>query len=74
MRILDTSYPLVVESAGVGVILGPTHWKSGVSVTPAGRVAEQMRVRESPAMMGEEGEEKRENMAGSRDQKYKNGC
>ena len=59
MRILDTSCPLVVGEAGVGVTPGPTHWMSGVPVTPAGRVTEQMRVRESPATMGEEGEEER---------------
>ena len=65
MRTLDTSYPLVVWEAGVGVTPGPTHWKSGVPVTPAGRVIEQVRVRESPAMMGEEGEEDREMVVGS---------
>ena len=60
MRTLDTSCPLVVGAAGVGVTPGPTHWKSGVPVTPAGRVIEQVRVRESPATMGEGGEEVRE--------------
>ena len=63
MRTLDTSCPLVVGAAGVGITPGPTHWKSGVPVTPAGRVIEQVRVRESPAMMGEEGEEEREMVA-----------
>ena len=46
--------------AGVGVTPDPSHWKSGVPVTPAGRVTEQVRVTDSPAMMGEEGEEERE--------------
>ena len=68
MRTLDTSCPLVVELAGIGVTPGPCHWKSGVPVTPAGRVTEQVRVTESPTMMGEEGEEEREMVVGSRDQ------
>ena len=55
----------MVGEAGVGVTPGPSHWKSGVPVTPAGRVTEQVRVRESPARMGEEGEEVREMVAGS---------
>ena len=62
MRTLDTSCPLV-GAAGVGVTPGPSHWKSGVPVTPAGRVTEQVRVRESPATMGEEGEEESEMVA-----------
>ena len=65
MRTLDTSFPLVMGEAGVGVTPGPSHWKSGVPVTPAGRVTEQVRVRESPATMGEEGEEEREMVARS---------
>ena len=69
MRTLDTSFPLVVGAAGVGVTPGPSHWKS---VTATGRVTEQVRVTESPARMGEEGEEEREIAAGSRDQQYKN--
>ena len=44
---------------------GPTHWKSGVPVTPLGRVMEQVRVTLSPASMGEEGEEVREMVAGT---------
>ena len=63
MRTLDTSCPLVVGAAVVGVTPGPSHWKSGVPVTPAGRVTEQVRVTETPAMMGEEGEEEREMVA-----------
>ena len=65
MRTLDTSCPLVVGAAGVGVTPGPSHWKSGAPVTPAGRVTEQVRVTESPATMGEGGEEEREMVAGS---------
>ena len=63
MRSLETVPPLVVESAGVRP--GPSHWKSGVPVTPSGRVTEQVRVTDSPAMTGEEGEEVREMVAGS---------
>ena len=49
----------MVESAGVVVApLGPSHWRSGVLVTPSGR--EQVRVTDSPAMTGEEGEEVRD--------------
>ena len=61
----------MVGAAGVGVTPGPSHWKSGVPVTPTGRVTEQVRVTESPARMGEEREEEREMVAGSRDQQYK---
>ena len=55
----------MVGSAGVGVTPGPSHWKSGVPVTPVGRVTEQVRVTVAPAMMVEEGEEVREMVAGS---------
>ena len=65
LRLLETLCPLVVGSAGVGVTPGPSHRKSGVPVTPVGRVTEQVRVTMSPATMGEEGEEVREMMAGS---------
>ena len=66
MRSLETVCPLLIESSGVGVTtLGPSHWKTGVSVTPLGRVTEQVRVAVSPAMI-EEGEEVREMMAGIR--------
>ena len=68
MRSLETVCPLVIESSGVGVTPpGPSHWKTGVSVTPLGRVTVQVRVTMSPAMIeeGEEGEEVREMMAGS---------
>ena len=60
MRTLDTSCPLVVRSARVGGTPGPSQWKSGVPVTPVGRVTEQLRVTVSPAMTEEEGEEVRE--------------
>ena len=65
MITLDTSCLLVVGSAGVGVTPGPSHWKSGVSVTPVGKVTEQVRVTLSPAMTKKEGEEVREMMTGS---------
>ena len=65
MRTLDTSCPLIARSAGVGGTPGPSQWKSGVPVTPVGRVAEQLRVMLSPAMTEEEGEEVREMMSGS---------
>ena len=55
----------MVGEAGVGVTPGPSHWKSGVPVTPAGRVTEQVRVTESPARMGVGGEEVREMVADS---------
>ena len=65
MRSLETVCPLVIESSGVRVTPpGPSHWKTGVSVTPLGRVTVQVRVTMSPAMI-EEGEEVREMMAGS---------
>ena len=64
MRSLETVPPLVV--AGVTVTPpGLFHSKSGVPVTPSGRVTEQVRVTDSPAMTGEEGEEVREMEAGS---------
>ena len=56
----------MVESAGVRVTPpGPSHWKSGVPVTPSGRVTEQVRETDSPATTEEEGEEVREMVAGS---------
>ena len=64
VRILETTPPLEVGSSGVGVTPGPSHWKTGVPVTPLGREREQVRVTESPAMTaGEEGV--REMVAGS---------
>ena len=55
-----------MESAGLRVTPpGPSHWKSGVAVTPCGRVTEQVRITVSPAKMEEEGEEVREMEAGS---------
>ena len=65
VRSLEVICPLVVGAAGVGVTPGPSHWKSGVPVTPVGRVTEQVRVTVSPAMMVEEGEEVREMMIDS---------
>ena len=64
VRILEATPPLEVGSAGVRATPGPSHWKTGVSVTPLGRVREQVRVRLCPAMtVGEEGV--REMVAGS---------
>ena len=64
VRILETTPPLEVGLAGVGVTPGPSHWKTGVSVTPLGSEMEQVRVTESPAMTaGEAGV--REMVAGS---------
>ena len=60
MRSLEIACPLIP---------GPSHWKSGVPVTPVGRVTEQVRVTVSPAMM-EEGEEVREMVAGSMEEIY----
>ena len=53
-------------SAGVGVTPGPSHWKTGVSVTVTllGREMEQVRVTEAPAMTARE-ERAREMLAGS---------
>ena len=53
-----------MSSAGIGVTPGPSHWKTGVPVTPLGRVTEQVRVTVSPAMM-EGGEEVMVIVAGS---------
>ena len=61
MRALDTSCPFVVGGAGV-TSPGPSQWKS---VTPIGKVTEQLRLTVSPAMTEEEGEEVREMMTGS---------
>ena len=47
-----------MESSGVGVTPGPSHWKTGVPpVTPLGRAREQVRMTEFPVMtVGEEGD------------------
>ena len=56
----------MVESAGVRVTPpGPSHRKSGVPVTPSGRVTEQVRVTDPPVTTEEEGEEVREMVVGS---------
>ena len=68
MKALEKVCPLVMESAGAGNIpSGAANSKIGVSVTPYGRVTEQLRVTVPPAMMEEEGEEVREMVAGSED-------
>ena len=65
-RSLETDCPLVMEAAGVRVTPpGPSHWKSGVPDTLWGRVTEQVRVTVSPVVIGEEGEEVSEMVAGS---------
>ena len=60
VRILETTPPLEVGSS---VTPGPSHWKTGVPVTPLGRETVQVRVTESPAMIAGEGV--REMVAGS---------
>ena len=55
VRILEATPPLDVGSAGVRATPGPSHWKTGVPVTPLGRVKVQVRVTVFPAMtVGEE--------------------
>ena len=55
-----------MESSGVRVTPpGPSHWKTGVSVTPLGRVTVQVRVTMYPATIEEEEEDVREMDAGS---------
>ena len=64
VRILEATPPLEVGSAGVRATPGPSHWKTGVPVTPLGRVKVQVRVTVFPAMTaGEKGV--REMVAGS---------
>ena len=55
--------PLVIEVEPTP--LDPSHWKTGVSVTPLGSVTEQVRVTVSPAMMEDKWEEVREIVARS---------
>ena len=43
----------------------PSHWKTGLPVTPGGRETEQVRETVSPARMGEEEDEARVTFAGS---------
>ena len=61
MRILDIAPPLMAES----VTPDPSHWKTGLPVTPEGRETEQVRETVSPARMGEEEDEVRVTFAGS---------
>ena len=61
----------MVGAAGVGVSPGPTHWNTGVPFTVLGRVTEQVRETDSPAM-GEEVEEEREIIRSSAGRKYIN--
>ena len=70
VRILETTPPLEVGSS---VTPGPSHWKTGVPVTPLGREREQVRVTEAPAMTaGEEGV--RDMVAGSVIYEYQEMC
>ena len=50
----------MVGTLGVGVTPGLSHWGLAVTVTPGGRVTEQVRVALSVATMDMEGEEIRE--------------
>ena len=46
-------------AAGVGVFRGPAHWNTGLPLTAPGRVTEQVRETDSPAVREEvEGERK----------------
>ena len=51
--------------AGVGISPGPSQRKTGVPSIPAGRETEQVRVRVSPAMMGEGGVDPMDILAGT---------
>ena len=64
----------MVGSAGVGVTPGPSHWMSGVPASISSRVTEQVRVTVSPAMMVEEGEEVREMVTGSVEERLNSQC
>ena len=61
VRILDIAAPLMAES----VTPGPSHWKTGVPVTPGGREMEQVRETVSPTRTGEKGGEVRVMFAAS---------
>ena len=53
MVVLLTFLPLRVSSAGVGITPGPSHWISGVLLTPLSRLIEQVRLTEAPTKIGE---------------------
>ena len=64
--------PLKVDGIWVETTpVGPSHWKSGMSVTPLGREREQVRVTVAPAMTGDEGEEVSEMVAGTVREQYR---
>ena len=66
MRSLEIAPRFEIGSSVVKATPGPSHWNTGVSVTPLGREMLQVRVTESPARtVVEEGV--REMVAGSRD-------
>ena len=53
-----------MELVGAGIIAGACHWTPEVSVTLIGKEMEQVMLRESPAIIGEGGEDVREIFAG----------
>ena len=60
-------------AAGVGVSPGPTHWNTGLPLTVPGRVTEQVRETDSPAV-GEEVEGEREIIRGSAGRQHTVNC
>ena len=60
-------------SAGVGVSPGPAHWNTGLPLTVPGRVTEQVRETDSPAV-GEEVEGEREIVRGSAGRQHTVNC
>ena len=50
----------------VATPLGPSHWNTGIPVTPLGRVTEQVRLTVSPTKRGKEGGELTDILAGSK--------
>ena len=61
VRLLEKLPSFFAES----VTPGPSHWSTGITVTPDGREMEQVIVTEPPASMVEEGEEMRVMLARS---------
>ena len=60
-------------AAGAGVSSGPTHWNTGLPLTVPGRVTEQVRETDSPAV-GEEVEGEREIVRGSAGRQHTVNC
>ena len=65
VRTLDIILPLLMELIGAGIIAGVCHWTPEVSVILIGKEMEQVKLRESPAIIGEGGDDVREIFAGS---------